>query len=226
MTQPSTDSTNVVGYDSPNGVASSFAPDFDEPPPPPLPKVRRRKLPIATLLLALLAVGAAGFFVGVKVEKSKVPASTSNASAFGAAFGGATGARASGSPTAGPTGASSTPSAAAGGTGGSANIIGTVTVIDGTTLYVTDTTGDVVKVTTNTGTTVTKTVTGKVSDLAPGESVVIRGVQSSAGVYAAQSVSEGNAAAAFGGGGLGGGNFGGRGGRSTPAAPSASAGNN
>ena len=74
-----------------------------------------------------------------------------------------------------------------------------MTVIDGTTLYVTDSSGNVVKVTTNTGTTVSKTDTGTVSELAPGESVVIRGVQSSAGVYAAQSVSEG-AAAAFGGG--------------------------
>jgi hypothetical protein len=75
-------------------------------------------------------------------------------------------------------------------------------------------------VTTNTGTTVSKTDTGTVSELAPGESVVIRGVQSSAGVYAAQTVSEG-AAATFGGGG-GAGGFGGRAGRGT-AAPSASA---
>ncbi len=83
MTQHSTDPTDVVGYDSPNGVASNYAPDFDEPPPPPLPKVRRRKLPIVTLVLALAAFAAAGFFTGVKVEKSKVPAS-SNASRLAA----------------------------------------------------------------------------------------------------------------------------------------------
>ncbi|HEY0869208.1 MAG TPA: hypothetical protein VGD55_02320, partial [Acidothermaceae bacterium] len=59
-------STDVVGHDSPNGVVTTrgFAPD-DDAPPPPLPRVTRRKLPIATLVLALLAVGAAGFFVGV-----------------------------------------------------------------------------------------------------------------------------------------------------------------
>ena len=167
MTQHSTDPADVVGHDSPNGVASSFAPDFDEPPPPPLPNVRRRKLPIATLVLALAAFAAAGFFTGVKVEKSKVPASTSNASrlaAAAAAFGtGATGARASASPSAGvpqglPTGAAGTgagtgaaePGRQAGrrNASGAANIIGTVTVIDGTTLYVTDSTGNVVKVTT------------------------------------------------------------------------------
>jgi hypothetical protein len=73
-----------------------------------------------------------------------------------------------------------------------------------------------VKVTTNTGTTVTKTDTGTVSDLAPGETVVIRGVQSSAGVYAAQTVSEGAAAAA--------GGFGGRGTRAgATTAPTAAA---
>ena len=44
--------------------------------------------------------------------------------------------------------------------GGAANILGTVTVVDGSTLYVTDSSGNTVKVTTTTGTTVTKTVTG------------------------------------------------------------------
>jgi hypothetical protein len=237
--------TDVVGYDSPNGLAThAYAPD-SEPPPPPLARVGRRKLPLATLVLALLAVGAAGFFVGVKVEKSKLPASNtaaSRAAAFGAgATGtGATAARASGAAAAGATGAAGTGTGAGtgaagtgaaatgaagtgaagtGAVGGAANIVGTVTVVDGTTLYVTDATGDTVKVTTNTGTTVTKTDTGTVSNLAPGETVVIRGVQSSAGVYAAQTVSEGSAASAFTGGG-----FGGRGTRAgATAAPTAAA---
>ncbi|HTC69823.1 MAG TPA: hypothetical protein VK662_09670 [Acidothermaceae bacterium] len=227
-------STDVVGYDSPNGLAThAYAPD-NEPPPPPLARVGRRKLPLATLVLALLAFGAAGFFVGVKVEKSKLPVSNTaatRAAAFGAgATGtGAAAARASGAAGAGATGAAGTGAAGTGaagtgaaGTGavgGAANIVGTVTVVDGTTLYVTDATGDTVKVTTNTGTTVTKTDTGTVSSLAPGETVVIRGVQSSAGVYAAQTVSEGSAASAFTGGG-----FGGRGTRAgATAAPTAAA---
>ncbi len=72
-------------------------------------------------------------------------------------------------PRAGTGAAAGTAPAGAATTGGAANIIGTVTVIDGTTLYVTDSSGNVVKVTTNTGTTVSKTDTGTVSDLAPGE---------------------------------------------------------
>jgi hypothetical protein len=233
--------TDVVGYDSPNGLAThAYAPD-SEPPPPPLARVGRRKLPLVTLVLALLAVGAAGFFIGVKVEKSKLPASNTaaTAAARAAAFGaGATGTGATGTGAAaarpsgaagtgaagtgaGGTGAAGTGAAGAGGTGavgGAANIVGTVTVVDGTTLYVTDATGDTVKVTTNTGTTVTKTDTGTVSNLAPGETVVIRGVQSSAGVYAAQTVSEGSAASAFTAGG-----FGGRGTRTGAAAGTTSA---
>jgi hypothetical protein len=224
MTQPEAD---VVSHDSPNGMSvpvHSFAPDMDEPPPPPLPKLARRRLPMVTLVLALLAFGAVGFLVGVKVEKTKLPASntatTTGARATALPGGPAATASAgpSGAAAAGPSGAAAAPT----GTGSSANIVGTVAVVDGTTLYVTDTSGNTVKVTTNTGTTVTKTVTGAVKDLAPGETVVVRGVQSSVGVYAAQSVIQG----APGGGGFGGGGFGGGGGRGrASAAPSASAGN-
>jgi uncharacterized membrane protein YgcG len=221
MTQPEAD---VVSHDSPNGMSApvhSYAAGVDEPPPPPLPRLVRRRLPMATLALALLAFGAVGFLVGVKVEKSKLPASNAAATSGSrlAALGG------------GPTAtASANPSGAAAptGTGSNANIVGTVTVVDGTTLYVTDTAGNTVKVTTNTGTTVTKTVTGAVKDLAPGQTVVIRGVQSSVGVYAAQSVTQGLPTGGFGGGGFGGGGggFGGGGGRGrATTAPSPAAGN-
>lgn len=196
--------------------------DDNAPPPPPARPYRRRKLPVATLVLALLAAGGIGFYSGVRVEKGQLKSSnTTRSAANGFGLGNTTSARA---------GSRSTPSQAANGapgngftggtalggatatTGASANIIGTVTVVEGNTLYVTETNGDTVKVTTTDGTTVTKTVTGTVKDLAPGESVVIRGVQSSEGVYAAQSVTQGSATAALGG--AFGGSFGGRGGRS------------
>ena len=148
---------------------------------------QRRKLPIATLVLAVLVVGAAAFFVGIKAEKSRLPASASAASSVAAPT--AATASTGGRPNASP--AASTAGATRG--SGAANIVGTVTSIDGTTLYVTDAAGDVVKVTTNTGTTISKTDNGTVTDVAPGDSVVIQGVQSSAGVYAAQTVSAGTA---------------------------------
>ena len=105
--------------------------------------------------------------------------------------------------------------------------MGTIAVVQGDTLYVTEPNGDTVKVTTSDGTTVTKTATAAVKDLAPGESVVIRGVQSADGVYAAQSVTQGSALAG-GFGGFGGGRTGnGRGARAggATAAPTTGAGN-
>src|SRR5581483_9925737 len=90
--------------------------------------------------------------------------------------------------TASPNAGNASAAGAAGAAGsGAANIIGTVAFVQGTTLYVTDTNGDTVKVTTTGSTTISKTVTGAVKDLTPGSTVVVRGVQSSDGVYAAQS---------------------------------------
>ena len=213
----------------------------EEPPPPPV-RVRRRKLPIATLALGLAAACGIGFYSGVRVEKGQINTTAASTRSGAASFafgntGGAATARsgATPSPSAGSTaaaGSGSGPAAGgfggAGGTtanGGSANIIGTVSVVDGSTLYITETSGDTVKVTTSDGTTVTKTTTGTVKDLAPGESVVIRGVQSSEGVYAAQTVTQGSAATAGGfGGGFGGGRSGsGRSGAGATTSPSAAA---
>ncbi|MGH8889978.1 MAG: hypothetical protein ACRDV3_09525 [Acidothermaceae bacterium] len=209
-------------------------PTQSEAPPPPLMPLRRRKLPIATMALAIAAAGGVGFYSGVRVEKGQIKTTGntgSNAAAF--AFGNAanarTGARtnttpspaASGAPGAargtGAGGNGAAGSGAGSASGGSANLVGTVTVVDGNTLYVTETNGDTVKVTTSDGTTVTKTVTGTVKDLAPGESVIIRGVQSSQGVYAAQSVTQASSTAGLVGGfggGAGGGFGGGRANRS------------
>jgi hypothetical protein len=179
----------------------------EEPPPPPL-RPRRRKLPIATLVLSLAAAAGVGFFAGVRVEKANVTPtanSTSRTAANLAALGFGNAANSGGNSAANSGGkaAGATPSPGATGnasTTGAANIVGTIAVVQGDTLYVTEANGDTVKVTTSDGTTVTKTATAAVKDLAPGESVVIRGVQSADGVYAAQSVTQGSAlAGGFGG---------------------------
>ena len=237
MTQHDAD-RDVVASDAPDELTSRYvgAYDIDEPPPP-LTRTARRRLPIVTAVLAVLAIGAGAFFAGVRVEKSKVHTSSnaaaltaSNLAARFAGAGDAAGANAAAPSPSGSAapggGAGAAPGAGGTDTTGRANIVGTVTVVQGNTLYVTDASGNTVKVTTNSGTTITKTATGTMQDLAPGQSVVIRGVQSSVGVYAAQSVSEGAAGLA---GGFGGGGFGGRGtrggaGAGATAAPSPSAG--
>src|SRR5579859_1216707 len=97
---------------------------------PPRAKLGRWPMVLAALLLA-----TGGFYAGVRVEKSKVKTSSSSSalSALASRFRNATGAGAGGT------------GGAAGGAGGGA-VAGTITLIDGSNIYVTDSSGNVVKV--------------------------------------------------------------------------------
>jgi hypothetical protein len=149
---------------------------------------RRRKLPRLTLALSVALVGACAFIGGAEAQKhlgssSSSSNSASNASSFASRFrNGAT--RTGGSTFAGGA------------------TIGTVTAIKGSTLYVTDTSGNTVKVTTSAATQVSKTVSGTVKSVLPGNTVVIRGSAAKNGTIAATTISLGGGlgAASFGGG--------------------------
>ncbi|HEY3478552.1 MAG TPA: hypothetical protein VGL02_06575 [Streptomyces sp.] len=182
----------------------------------------RRKLPWLTLLLSAGVVAAAAFAGGALVEKNHLQSSPA---ASRGTFGGAGGGTRAGAT--GGTGGTGTRTGAAGGTGtgaarsggatglpgatgangGSGVTFGTVKLVDGNTLYVTDAQGNIVKVTTGGSTKVTESKDGKVSDLQPGQTVTVRGSQNSSGDIAASTVTEGGVT----GGGFGGG-FGGFGG--------------
>jgi len=69
--------------------------------------------------------------------------------------------------------------------------VGLVTLIKGTTLYVTDLTGNTVKVRTAPGMQVSKTVSTTVKGIHPGDSVVVRGTKQKDGSTKASSVSIG-----------------------------------
>ena len=88
-----------------------------------------------------------------------------------------------------------------------------MTLIKGTTLYVTDTSGNTVKVTTSAASTVTKTVATNVKSIRPGQTVVVRGTQQKNGNITAESITIGGTGGGFGGFGGGGGGawLGGRG---------------
>jgi hypothetical protein len=178
----------------------------------------RRRLPWPTLALSAAVVAVLAFTGGVLVGKDRPSASPrtgDGAFARGGAFtAGGTGGRAFG----GPRGTTGTGTAGAGGTAtggagggrpgggafGAGLTIGTVKLVDGTTVYVTDTQGDIVKITTKKTTRVSEATTGKVSDLQPGQTVTVRGSRDPSGDIAATTVTEG-AAGGFGGtGGLGG----------------------
>ncbi|MEV0415201.1 hypothetical protein AB0I68_31530 [Streptomyces sp. NPDC050448] len=181
----------------------------------------RARLPWLTLLLSGGVVAGLAFTGGALVEKGHLQGASGAGSGgrnFAAGAGGqgrtgsgqggtwsgqgqgATGQGRTGTGQGGPRqgsgGATGSPGAGAGVT------TGTVKLVDGTTLYVTDAQGDVVKVTTDNSTQVTEAKSGKVSDLQPGQTVTVRGSQSPSGDVAATTVAQG-------GGGSGGGGFGG-----------------
>jgi hypothetical protein len=174
-----------------------------EPEPVATPRRPRRRL-FNRRMAALIAVltCAAGFYTGVRVEKSQLASTPSAATASaaapasgarpgaGAAPGSGTGAQASTA-----TGASSpTGFPGAGRFGGGANAsLGTISSVSGNTIYLTDTTGNTVKVTLSSATKLTKSLAVSKSSLHPGDSVVIQGVKNSSGTLVATSVSDSGA---------------------------------
>jgi hypothetical protein len=133
---------------------------------------RRKRLPALTLALALLVAAAAVFIGGVEVQKhwGATSASTSAGgfAGFGGrgAFGGAAG-------------------------GGSTGVSGTVTLIKGSTLYVTSASGTTVLVHTTPTSVVTKTVSGTTTSIRPGSTVTVVGTAAGDGSYTARQVTIG-----------------------------------
>ncbi len=161
--------------------------------PPAAPAARGRRWVRVTLGLAGAVLLVAGFLAGIEVEKHTGSPAAVAATASGGAAAGRTGAVAGGF---------------AGAPGGGGLVAGTVKVIDGSTLYVTEPSGNTVAVTT-TGARISITSTGALSAVRPGQTVVVRGTTAKNGSVAASSVQVG-ATSTFGGG--GGGFFGGGGG--------------
>ena len=170
-----------------------------------LPRRPRRKLvtPVTALLTAVL-IAALGFIGGVKVQKSSGSTAPSSSSGFAAArarFGGGT------------AGGATTPGGGFGGGGGSTDAtVGTVANVDGKSFYVTDSSGNTVKVKTNGNSKVTRTAVSSVAEIHPGDTVIVQGSKASSGTVTAASViataknaATGGLGALFGGGGAGGG---------------------
>ncbi len=176
----------------------TYQPDYEsdewrEGPDEELPRRPRGRL-LSPLPLALLGVllTACGFIGGVLVEKGQTSSSSSAggsglASRFAALRSAASGSGASGA--AGAAGAAG-PGAAAGGF--SRPTAGTVAYLDGSTLYVTNSEGNTVKVITSDATAVSKTVKASVKDIRPGETVTVRGSTGSGGAITAETLTVGS----------------------------------
>lgn len=160
-----------------------------------LPRRPRRRL-LAPLPLSLLAVLllALGFIGGVLVEKGQGSSATSagaSSSGLGARLRGARGALGTGAGSSAATGSSR-----AGG-GFVRPTVGTVAYLEGSTLYVTNSEGNTVKVTTSPATSVTKNVKGTVDAIHPGETVTITGASASGGAVSAEAITVGSSGGAF-----------------------------
>lgn len=167
----------------------------------------RAKLPRVTLLLAAGVLLAGGFFAGVKVDRwqNGTGGETARGTAAGAGRQNAAGQGQTAGNTAGGTAGTA---AGQGGTranaAGAGATVGTVKLVDGSTVYVTDASGTIVKVTTNADTKIQVSQAGKPADLKPGDTVVVRGAAGADGTVAASTVTQGQAGAGLTSGGFGG----------------------
>ena len=159
--------------------------DTDEPDFTPRPRKRARPLTYALAALAFIALGT---LAGVTIQKHEdhTTTSTSATSAAGLAVGNGRGPGANGS-AGGPAGG-----------GGGAGTVGTVTLVDGNNVYVTDATGNVVKVVTNAASQLVKTDPATVKDITPGETVIVRGTTATDGSVTATSLTASPAGSTFG----------------------------
>ena len=149
---------------------------------------RKRRLPILTAILVLAVAAGGAFIAGAEVQKhygKSTSAGTSGASAFSAL---ASRFRAGGGAGAGGTGRAGFFGGAGGAGGGTT---GTVTLIKGSTLYVTNSSGTTVLVHTSPASRVTKSVTGSVQTIHPGDTVTVTGAQAANGSYTAAAISIG-----------------------------------
>jgi hypothetical protein len=146
---------------------------------------RRKKLPKLTAALALAVMVVAAGIGGAEIQRHWGGSSASTAAPL----------RAGGFRGFGGGGGGGAPSAAGGlAFGGAGNATtGTVTLIKGTTLYVTAANGNTVLVHTSTSSKVSKSVAGTVKSVQPGDSVTVTGAQQKDGSVAASQITIGGA---------------------------------
>jgi hypothetical protein len=169
--------TTAVHSDAPTAVHEGLAGE--------LLARRRKKLPALTAALALAVAIALGVIGGVEAQKHWGASSAATAgrpAGFAGGFAGRGGGAPGGGGFAGFGGA--------GGAGGGATN-GTVTLIKGSTLYVTDASGNTVLVHTTAKSNVSKTVAATPKTIHPGDSVTVTGTQNNDGSYSAQAITIG-----------------------------------
>lgn len=133
------------------------------------------RMSVPTVVLFGLLIAAGGIWGGAALQRSHGTSSSSSASSLASLF--------RGRATTGGGGLFSGAAAAGGAT------TGTVTEVSGTTLYVTNSSGDLVKVTVGPSATVNRNAKSSLGSLQVGDTVVVEGTKASNGSVTATSVS-------------------------------------
>jgi endonuclease YncB( thermonuclease family) len=142
----------------------------------------------AAIIVALLLL-AAGFWGGAIAQKNHASASTGGgAAAFAARLRNAASGGNGATSTNGATGGGLQFPGGATGTGASDATTGTISIVDGDTLYVLTASNQLVKVTLTPSTTVTRNAKAKAVGLRPGDTVVVQGAAGKTGTVQASSV--------------------------------------
>ena len=171
--------------------------DGQEDAPLALPARPRRHVngPVMAVLLALL-VGAICFYVGIRVEKSQLPSTASTgASGTGSRLAAALAARGTGAGTGaaaagGGGGGGLARGFGAGGGGAGNSSFGTISAVNGKTLFLTDVSGNTVKVAVSAATTITKSLGVSARSVHPGDTVIVSGLKGSNGTISATTVND------------------------------------
>ena len=191
---PTVTQTLATPLEGPGWLAGDDAGDSDEEWVSQTTHGIRLGVPAAALLAVVLVAG--GFWGGAELQKSQ-GGSSSSLAGVAARFRSAAGATGAAGSTASRFGGLFASTAAA---------TGTISVVDGNTLYVDDTsTGSVVKVTLTKSTTITRNADAVAIDLRPGDTVTVQGATGSSGAVTATSVSATAPGVSSGFGGFGGG---------------------
>jgi len=174
------------------------------------PRRRRRLVTPASAALAAVLIGALGFIGGVEVQKGQADSGAGAGAGSGAAARAGLGAAAGGAARGGFAGP--------GGGQGNATV-GSVANKRGSTLYVKDSDGNLVRVRTTSHSKINRTATASAGAIHPGDTVVVQGTKSASGTITATQINATSSTAAsglagvFGAGGFRG--FGGGGARGT-----------
>ena len=175
---PTTAHAVATQLDRPDWLAGDDGGDADEEWVSQTTHGMRLGIPVAALVTVVLV--AAGFWGGAELQKNQGGTSSSLAG-VAARFRSTAGA--------GATGATGSTASRFGGFASTAAATGTINVVDGSTLYVDDTsTGSVVKVTLTKSTTITRNADAAAIDLRPGDTVTVQGATGSTGAVTATSV--------------------------------------